>query len=80
MLVRKKQNYNEKMEIQEKRLWQVINLQYISLEKFLKTEKSVFVLMRNYKKNISRYIIQIISKYIEAGCVMMKRRIISETV
>lgn len=80
ILVRKKQNCNEKMEIQEKRLWQVINLQCISLEKSPKTEKSVFVLMQNYKKNISRYAIQIINKYIEAGCGMMKHRIISETV
>ena len=68
------------MEIQEKRLWQVINLQCISLEKFRKTEKSVFVLMQNYKKNIFRYAIQIISKYIEVGCGTMKHRIISETV
>lgn len=32
------------------------------------------------KKNIFRYAIQIISKYIEVGCGMMKHRIISETV
>ena len=38
------------MEIQEKRLWQVINLQCISLEKSPKTEKSVFVLNAELQK------------------------------
>ena len=68
------------MEIQEKRLWQVINLQCISLEKSPKTEKSVF---RSYAE-LQKEHIQIrytdYNKYIEAGCGTMKHRIISETV
>lgn len=50
------------------------------LREIPENRKSVFVLMQSYKKNISRYVIQIINKYIEAGCGTMKHRIISETV